>query len=205
MSIQFGRWISDGGPVDPAYLDRVRGTLAPYAPDGRQEYSAPAIFISYFPFHTTPASRCEIQPYVSPSGAVITWNGRLDNREELLRELNQPPFSNAADVSIVASAWDCFGAKTFGRLIGDWSLSIWDPHAQTLLLAKDFLGNRHLYYSVDRRGVTWCSVLDPSSSPVSNPGRFRRSISRACSRSSRPLTLHLMSVSTQCRLRLSCF
>jgi len=161
MSIQFGRWISDGGPVDPAYLDRVRDTLAPFAPDGRQDYSTPAIFISYFPFRTTAASRCEIQPHVSPSGAVITWNGRLDNREELLRELNQPVFSNAADVSIVASAWDCFGTKTFGRLIGDWTLSIWDPHAQALLLAKDFLGSRHLYYSVDGRGVTWCSVLDP--------------------------------------------
>ena len=161
MSIQFGRWISNGGPVDPVYLDRVHGMLGPYASDGRQDYSAPPICISYFPFHTARKSRCEIQPYVSPSGVVITWSGRLDNREELLRELNQTVFSEAPDVSIVASAWDRFGTKTFGRLIGDWSLSIWDPHAHTVLLAKDFLGTQRLYYSLDGRGVTWCSVLDP--------------------------------------------
>ena len=41
--------------------------------------------ILYRAFHTTKESSDGSQPHVSPSGAVITWDGRLDNRAELIR------------------------------------------------------------------------------------------------------------------------
>ena len=40
-------------------------------------------------------------------------------------------------------------------------VSIWDPRDRSLFLAKDFIGTRHLYYSVEKDHVTWCTILDP--------------------------------------------
>ena len=45
--------------------------------------------------------------------------------------------------------------------IGDWALSIWDPKIPSLILAKDPIGTRHLYYSIEKDQVTWSTILDP--------------------------------------------
>ena len=87
MSVQFGKCNFDGKPVDPKDLDEVRPVLAPYGPDGEGYICKDNVGILYRAFHTTKESRREIQPHVSPSGFVLTWDGRLDNREELIGEL----------------------------------------------------------------------------------------------------------------------
>lgn len=87
MSVQFGRWNLDGKPVDSRYLEKVATALAPYRPDGGSSYNNTNISILYYAFHTTKESRLEAQPHTSPSGTVITWDGRLDNRTELVSAL----------------------------------------------------------------------------------------------------------------------
>ena len=161
MSVQFGRWNLDGKPVDQAYLAKVRPVIAPYGPDNESAYSASDLSILYRAFHTTKESRCETQPRVSESGVVITWDGRLDNRAELIRSLRNDLTISATDLSIVAAAYEEWGANCFAKLVGDWALSIWDAKSRFLLLAKDPIGARHLYYSIDNDHVTWSTTLDP--------------------------------------------
>jgi len=161
MSAQFGKCNFDGKPVDPQELDRVRPVLAPYGPDAEGTFRKDNVGIIYRVFHTTKESRLENQPHVSPSGAVITWDGRLDNRSELIRELGGDLSSDSTDLSIVATAYERWGTDCFATLIGDWAISIWNPGTQSLVLAKDFVGTRHLYYSVEKDQVTWCTILDP--------------------------------------------
>ena len=161
MSVQFGRWSFDGQPLGREYFEEASGLLAPYAPDSGDAYSARGVEILYRAFHTTKESRREKQPHVSPSGAVITWDGRLDNREELVRELNSGVSVESTDVAMVAAAYEKWGADCFGKLIGDWALSIWNPSEQTLVLTKDFVGTRHLYYAIEKNQVTWSTILDP--------------------------------------------
>src|SRR6266478_5580898 len=161
MSVQFGRWNFDGQPSDPDYIEKVSMTLAPYGPDGDRSYTRGGVTMLYRAFHTTKESHDETQPDVSPSGTAITWDGRLDNRTQLITELQNTLTINSTDVSIVAAAYEKWGEKCFSKLIGDWALSIWNPLQRTLILAKDFVGTRHLYYSFDDNRVTWCTILDP--------------------------------------------
>lgn len=161
MSVQFGRWSFDGQPLAREHFEKASGLLAPYAPDGGDAYSARGVEILYRAFHTTKESHRERQPHVSRSGAVMTWDGRLDNREELIRELNGGLSMECTDVAMVAAAYEGWGADCFGKLIGDWALSIWNPSEQTLVLAKDFVGTRHLYYAIEKDQVTWSTILDP--------------------------------------------
>src|SRR6202050_1808085 len=161
MSVQFGRWNFKGQPLAPDYIEKVSATLGPYGPDSNESYSKGGVRILYRAFHTTKESRREKQPYISSSGAVIAWDGRLDNRADLISELSDSLTNGSTDVAIVALAFEKWGANCFAKLIGDWALSIWNAGNRSLILAKDPIGTRHLYYSFDNNQVTWSTILDP--------------------------------------------
>src|SRR6267154_422417 len=161
MSVQFGSWNLDGRKADRQYLAKAGEMLAPYGPDGRGAYIKDNVGILYYAFHTTRESRKEAQPCVTPSGAVPTWDGRLDNREELVRELREVLTISATDVEIVAAAYEAWGTACFARLIGDWALSVWDPRNRLLILAKDPIGTHPLYYRFNKDQVAWSTILDP--------------------------------------------
>jgi asparagine synthase (glutamine-hydrolysing) len=161
MSVQFGRWNLDGKPVEGSYLAKVKPLIARYGPDDEGASAISNLNILYRAFHTTKESRREIQPHASESGVVITWDGRLDNRAELICTLRGVLTMNATDVSIVAAAYEEWGDNCFARLAGDWALSIWDSKSRSLILAKDPIGTRHLYYSFDGERVSWSTILDP--------------------------------------------
>jgi asparagine synthase (glutamine-hydrolysing) len=169
MSVQFGRWNFEGQPPAPDYIEKVNATLAPYGPDSNESYSKGGINVLYRAFHTTKESHREKQPHVSYSGAVITWDGRLDNRADLISELRDSLTVNSTDVAIVAAAYEKWRASCLGKLIGDWALSIWNPSDRSVLLAKDPIGTKHLYYSIDSYQISWCTILDPLVRLVGKP------------------------------------
>src|ERR1041384_40580 len=142
MSVQFGRWNYDGQPLPLEYLEKVSATLVPYGPDGNESYSKGGLHILYHAFCTTKESWREKQPYVSSSGTVITWDGRLDNRLDLIRELQGLATVDSTDVAIVAAAYQRWGDKCLAKLLGDWALSIWNPADRSVLLAKDAFGSK---------------------------------------------------------------
>src|SRR5271165_5195041 len=106
MSVQFGKCSFDGKPVDPKDLDRVRPVLTPYGPDGEGYFCKDNVGILYRAFHTTKESHNEVQPYLSKSGAVMTWDGRLDNRKELIDLLGGELSVDSTDLAIVAAAYE---------------------------------------------------------------------------------------------------
>ena len=161
MSVQFGKCNFDGKPVDSQELDWVRAMIAPYGPDGEGIFQKDQFAILSRAFHTNKESRLDRQPHVSPLGEVLTWDGRLDNRSELIHALGRELSRDSTDLSIVIAAYEHWRTDSFAKLIGDWALSIWDPRTQSLILAKDFIGTRQLYYLIERDQVTWCTILDP--------------------------------------------
>src|SRR6185312_11389099 len=106
MSVLFGEWNFDGKPADQELLSSADEMLSPFAPDALSHYQGDGIISSYHAFYTTAESRREKQPFISDSEAVIAWDGRLDNREELARELGKALSVEATDVEIVAAAFD---------------------------------------------------------------------------------------------------
>src|ERR1700728_3907657 len=116
MSAQFGSWNFDGRPVDQDYLQKVLPIIAPYGPDRRGSYSGPNISVEYCALHITNESRREKQTYVTDAGTVITWDGRLDNREELRSLLQEGLTINSTDVAIAAAAFSKWGTNCFAKL-----------------------------------------------------------------------------------------
>ncbi len=161
MSVQFGRWEFDGQVADPEFIRRGAALTAKYAIAGGQARTCGPITIFFQPFHAGDESEHEVQPVSDPTGLLLTWDGRLDNRNELCHRLEIPDSGLCTDAGIVLAAYKQWGASSFPALLGDWALVLWDPAKQTLLLAKDFMGTRQLFYKLESTRITWSSVLDP--------------------------------------------
>ena len=160
MSVLFGMWNLDGRAVDPVETARMRRMLEPHAPDGFTTCVKGAFVMLYGALHITEESRHERQPFTSPAGTFLMWDGRLDNRAELLPNIDSSSPNNS-DLSIVSSLWEHRGTDCLGGLIGDWSLSVFNYYERSLFLAKDFLGTRPLFYFRCDRCVAWSTLLEP--------------------------------------------
>ena len=78
----------DGRPVNRATLERVQNVLAPYGRDAGNIWHQGAAGLVRTLLRTTPEDAFDRQPLVHPaSGQVLLFDGRLDNRDDLLREL----------------------------------------------------------------------------------------------------------------------
>ncbi|MGA9883512.1 MAG: asparagine synthase-related protein [Candidatus Acidiferrales bacterium] len=161
MSVQFGMWNTDGRDTPSDETERADALLARYAPDGRNVFSGNGVGLLFRAFHTTQESHRAQQPWLSETGAVVTWEGRLDNRQECIASLNGGLEGDAPATAIVAALYERWDTRCFARLVGDWALSLWLPKERALILASDPLGIRRLYYSSEGGLVRWCSVLDP--------------------------------------------
>lgn len=161
MSAQAGVWNFDGAPASRELLANISQSISQYGPDGERTYFSGPIGMLYRPLHTTKESRLERQPHISSRGNVITWDGRLDNREELIPQLRDDLSPEQTDLAIVVAAFERWETDCFRKLVGDWALSIWDPVQRVLILARDYIGVRHLYYYPTHKRVIWCSYLAP--------------------------------------------
>lgn len=147
MSGILGVWNLDGRPIDATLLSRLATTLAHRGPDGGL-YTDGSVGLACRTFRVTPESATERQPVVHPRGLVLVFDGRLDNREELLPALSRQAgvSSGAPDSALAAAAYHTFGIEFAGRLLGDFALGLFDASQRRLVLARDAVGIRPLYY-----------------------------------------------------------
>jgi len=138
----------DGQPVEEKLLRRLSAPLAHRGPDGEGFWLDGPVGIGSQLFRVTPESAAETQPLAHPSGFVTVFDGRLDNREELLANLQQCQGLSSAspDPALVLAAYDAWGERFPEHLNGDFALALYDPRQRQLLLARDAIGHRPLYY-----------------------------------------------------------
>ena len=90
---------------------------------------------------------------------VLHWDGRLDNRSDLLLRLRDSLNGETTNAAIARATYDRWGTEGLVHLIGDWSLVIRDHQNRTTVLASDFAGVRPLYYNVKEGRVQWSNRL----------------------------------------------
>src|SRR5436309_2604073 len=148
MSGIVGVWNLDGRPVENAVLARMSASMAHRGPDGERLWVDGAVGLACQLLRVTPEARTEIQPLVHSSGVALVFDGRLDNRDELLQILRPEQGISAAssDPALVLAAYEVFGDRLPERLAGDFAFGLFDPNHRKLLLARDAIGLRPLHY-----------------------------------------------------------
>jgi asparagine synthase (glutamine-hydrolysing) len=158
MSAHAGVFLRDGSAVDDREA-AIHAALSPLAPDGVSLYANDSIVMGFGECRVWSEDGPTPLPCRSPSGLIGTWDGRLDNREDLRVRLGLGPSVPASDAAIALAAFERWGIDGLRPLVGEWSVVIWDPRSRVLHLARDYMGIRPLFYCATDREVLWSSSL----------------------------------------------
>jgi asparagine synthase (glutamine-hydrolysing) len=88
----------------------------------------------------------------SQTGSIISANARLDNREQLLQQLNLND-KEVTDGELILHAYQQWGRACPKYLLGDFAFIIWDETNHKVFCARDHFGVKLLLYSLTDRGV----------------------------------------------------
>ena len=105
--------------------------------------------------------QCGDQPMRAPGAddVVLTFSGEIYNFTELRRELTSHghEFRTRSDTEVLLHSYLQWGRDCVRRLNGMFAFAVWDGRRQELLLARDRLGVKPLYYAVRPDGVLFGS------------------------------------------------
>ena len=124
MSALGGIYNFDGALIKEEMLTALGNTLAVRGPHGGSEVCSISVGIVYRAFHTNRESRRETQPLVSHDRNILAYDGRLDNRDELMALLRDDLCGAETDVAIVMAAYLKWGVGSLPRMVGDFALSL---------------------------------------------------------------------------------
>jgi asparagine synthase (glutamine-hydrolysing) len=143
--------------VDAAILRAMSHTLSHRGPDGEDTVVAGAIGLAHQHLWITLEEIGERQPLANDRGTAIVFDGRLDNRDELDRLLDLP--ARTSDAACALAAYGLWQANFVEHLAGDFALGLFDPARQQLILGRDALGVRPLYYHASPKFLAFASEL----------------------------------------------
>ena len=91
---------------------------------------------------------------------VIAFDGRVDNRKELVARLREHGArEDSSDVELTVAAYEAWGTDCGSMLVGDFAFAVWDGIRRRLLCVRDALGVRPLYVLVRNGRLCFASQL----------------------------------------------
>ncbi len=132
----------DGRPVTRHALERAANALRQYGPDRSGVATGGSIGLIHVLMRMTPEDRFDRQPTRGASGALMTADLRIDNRDDLIARIGVSPQEAAhwPDSRMLLAGWEKFGNELWPLLRGPFAAAIWDPGTRVLTLARDHLG-----------------------------------------------------------------
>ena len=102
------------------------------------------------------------QPIGNEDGSIqVVYNGEIYNFRELRAELEAHGhrFVTRSDTEVIVHGYEEWGEAVLDRLNGMFALALWDGRSDTLLVARDRLGVKPLYYYVDPGRLIFASEI----------------------------------------------
>jgi asparagine synthase (glutamine-hydrolysing) len=153
------RW--DGGEPDPALLERMCAAQEHRGPDSRGTHLEGGVGLGIQRLRVIDLETGD-QPVFNEDGSVaVVLNGEIYNFRELRRRLerNGHRFQSAGDTETIAHLYEEEGPACVRSLQGMFGLAIWDSRRRRLVLARDRVGKKPLFYSLRDGALSFASEL----------------------------------------------
>jgi hypothetical protein len=161
MSAQAGILYRDSRPVTPEAIAKLSRDNQAHGPDYTGVHTDQGLAMLSFALHFDKLATRERQPVLTSDSSVLTWDGRLDNREDFIVRLERETRGDYTDASLVGQALAKWQTDALVEIVGEWSLAWWDGREKQLLLARDVSGARDLYYCATPDYVAWSTTIRP--------------------------------------------
>ena len=149
-------------PADEAALRRMTTALAHRGPDGDGVVVRGPAGLGHRRLAIIDRSPTGAQPMSDPSGAVwVVYNGELYDYLDARRDLEARghAFRSRSDTEVLLHLYLEHGAACVERMHGMFAFAIWDGRSRTLLLARDRVGKKPLYWRRTPRRFAFASEI----------------------------------------------
>ena len=120
----------------------------------------PGVYLGNTRLAVIDVSQAGHQPMNDPeTGNWITYNGETYNYLDLRREIDAEAWQSNTDTEVILRGYGKWGVDVFRRMRGMFALAIWDGAKHELVLARDRLGIKPLYYFADKENFVFASEL----------------------------------------------
>lgn len=160
-----GIWSRVGNAVDPDEVAKLRDTMRHRGPDGAGLWRRPGrgdVVLGHRRLAIVDLSDAGLQPMANEDASVqVTFNGEIYNHAELRADLESRGhrFRSRCDAEVLVHLYEEHGDSMVERLIGMFAFAIWDERRESLLLARDRLGVKPLYWSDDGQRIAFASEI----------------------------------------------
>jgi len=99
--------------------------------------------------------------YSNDKQKVILFNGEIYNYKQLKNDLTSKGyvFHTNSDTEVIVNLYDRYGVESFSMLDGMFAFSIYDKTLDKIFIARDFFGEKPLYYTSIDDTFIWASEL----------------------------------------------
>jgi asparagine synthase (glutamine-hydrolysing) len=147
--------------VDLALIQRMCNTIVHRGPDGDGYFVADGLAMGMRRLAIIDVAGGD-QPITNEDGSVVTvFNGEIYNYRELRAELVAlgHHFRTRSDTEVIVHGYEEWGIEFLNRLNGMFAIALFDIRARRLLLARDHVGIKPLYYAWNGRTLVWGSEI----------------------------------------------
>ena len=154
-------WVSFSGATERPDLSRMIAALRHRGPDGSDYFKSPQCGLAN--------ARLSIidletggQPMPNEDHTVWTvMNGEIFNYIELSAELKRlgHHFRTQSDTEVIVHAYEEYGDEFVSRLVGQFAIALWDTRKECLLLVRDRVGIRPLFYFRSATALLFASEI----------------------------------------------
>jgi asparagine synthase (glutamine-hydrolysing) len=148
--------------ADVAAVDRMAATMVRRGPDGAGLVARGRVAFGHRRLKIIDLSEAAQQPMVDAAlGLSIAYNGAIYNYPELRSELEGKgyQFFSTGDTEVILKAYHAWGAECVERLNGMFAFAIHERDSGRVVLARDRLGIKPLYYSEGAKRLRFASSL----------------------------------------------
>src|ERR1700680_1494822 len=161
-----GIFVYGKGAVEERTLTAMRDTMMHRGPDGGGNWvsSDGRVGLAHRRLSIIDLSSAASQPMTNEDGSVwITFNGEIYNHAKLRPELARAGHrfrTDHSDTEVLIHGYEQWGTEgLLNRIAGDYAFAIWDANTQTLNLARDRVGVKPLYFSLQKDAVIFASEI----------------------------------------------
>lgn len=154
--------VSVSGSVDAGAVRRMTDALVHRGPDDHGYWSDEHCALGHRRLSIIDLSPAGRQPMANSDGSFqITFNGEIYNYQQLRRELESAgyTFRTQTDTETILHAYDKWGDDCVSHLRGMFAFGLWDARRRRLLLARDRVGKKPLFYTLQGDRLLFASEL----------------------------------------------
>lgn len=170
-----------GRAVNPAWIESMNDSITHRGPDDSGIYVKQGVCLGMRRLSIIDVAGGHQPVYNEDKTVWVVFNGEIYNHLELRHDLEKAGhrFYTNSDSETLVHLYEEFGVEGVSRLRGMFAYALWDERGERLLLARDRVGIKPLYYSFIAERLVFASELKaffrlPHFSPDVNPSAVQR-------------------------------